>query len=475
MLVAGGAWRFEGTIGYVAPGPVAGITQEWFRLYKHNEGHMYATEGEKNHIAQHLGWTFEGSMGLIYGTFPCDYYLRESTLHLQSTPADAAWTQRNLAALTDFVQYVPNWHALTFEPKMMSADGTLQELYKQAIFAVSNKQAAANEFVRFSNAGSFGWIEQSPTLDQFQAGMNAIGNDESYVYEINESSSRTTKSPWYDHNQQHITAGFISRLFGGRHLETSEITLHMDHFRMRFTARGIIGIPIKPGNWFNLDFIRRHESELRHHGFFGPDGRMPLVPRVIWVARNPRAEITLRESEISKLVTEFVRPDTLGVSIGGNFFRQHANTRVQIMQLGEDEFMDRFGEAMFVDDEAPEDTLSVDGPFEIEVDNPEYLAWQEEMKASSPHSDLFGGFADDGEDHDNELDEYEEDNDDLLSYASSAWLFRRRRRSPPPPPPPPPPPKIVERVATATFQSNSPYAQIIAVTSEKLPYGTVGL
>lgn len=102
------------------------------------------------------------------------------------------------------------------------------------------------------------------------------------------------------------------------------IHIHSDHFSMIFEAQGFMGIKVSPGDWMDQSFIRTYSAELNRLGFIGPNSKLPLVPRVIWVALKPAVSITLKTTEIQKLVSTFQDSKTAAISIGGIRFTSHS-------------------------------------------------------------------------------------------------------------------------------------------------------
>lgn len=401
--------------------------------------------------------------------------LGKSSFHIVSTPEEANWHRDKSDLNENFAKYAIKFDA-TFDYIAQTEDRSVPKLYESMVMKCKNPQAFSNfknaateSFPQKGIAKSYPWVETKTKLADFYAANanKAVGA----VHFIVESSKgqTTINNPWETIVGPVVNSGGFVKEFNVNNddddalfdLDFDEDTflfrrrrrsapppqiqttiIKSERFKVEFKARGVDGITINPGPWFDRNFIRQNAGNLQE--FFGKNGKLPILPKVVWVAQNPHVVVELSESEWHKFQNVWKNPRTIGMSIGGSFFRTN-----QFAQKVKDD-----------DDASP-----AEKEFYNNEDNAPYFADSVTFTVSEEDRTIIPESSAQVSEYDNEydLDLLEEDDIDEDNF-----LFRRRRRSAPPPPPPKP---IVvhEKVYRAEFKSNDPRPQIIAVTGEILP------
>eukprot|EP00817_Percolomonadidae_sp_ATCC50343_P001703 CAMPEP_0117428334 /NCGR_PEP_ID=MMETSP0758-20121206/8076_1 /TAXON_ID=63605 /ORGANISM="Percolomonas cosmopolitus, Strain AE-1 (ATCC 50343)" /LENGTH=264 /DNA_ID=CAMNT_0005214655 /DNA_START=740 /DNA_END=1534 /DNA_ORIENTATION=+ len=263
---------------------------------------------------------------------------------------------------------------------------------------------------------------------------------------------------------------------------------------MDFRAQGLTGIQVRPGAWFDVNFIRQNKRCMAP--YIAPHKALSLIPKVAWVAYKPHIKLTLSKTEWTKVQTYWKNPKTIGMTIGGSLFR-HRNYR-KFIKSDKDVWGALSEEQQaFYNDESLEDQHNDDVSFHVEtrektLNDEDEVTFAVEEAAAEDEEELRDSASfnqrtvtrvihDDEElVHQNTQSESlwfrrgkrgyadNEIKNQLSLQTDSQWLFRRRRRRRRRPPPPPK--KIYEKVYTVHFKSNSPFPEIIGVTSQKVQH-----
>uniref|UniRef100_A0A7S1KNB6 Phospholipase B-like n=1 Tax=Percolomonas cosmopolitus TaxID=63605 RepID=A0A7S1KNB6_9EUKA len=400
----------------------------------------------------------------------------KSTFHVVATPEEAAWHQDRFDLNENFAKYAIK-HDATFDYIGTTSDHEVPRLYERMIMKCNNPQA----FQKFRSAQteaypshgvtkSYPWHETKTTLASFVA--QTSGKPDGSVRFIVESSKGQTSinSPWEQTTGPIVHAGsFVKDFKSGtddddlldmdlsgdddtflfrrsRRAPTpvpiTTITVKSEKFKVDFQAKGLQGITIAPGAWFDKTFIAQNAGNLQE--FFGKGGKMPIIPKIVWVAQNPHVVVELSESEWQKFQHSWNSPSTVGMSIGGTFFR----TSHFKQKMTDDDDVKESAKAFYLNEDNAPFHADVATFTVVNADDDVAVVMDEQTAEADDHTDLLTM------------------NDDI-NTDEDTFLFRRRRRSPPPPPPPP---VIVhEKVYRAEFRSTDPRPQIIAVTGEILP------
>jgi hypothetical protein len=108
------------------------------------------------------------------------------------------------------------------------------------------------------------------------------------------------------------------------------VPIPLDIFKLDFKAAGIIGIPIRP-RYLDRHFIRQYRGRVPA-GWFGPGGRMCLLPSIIWVAMKPSVTLRLSEGEFQHMQSHWQSGASIGVVAGSFVFRNQQFKQVALSE-----------------------------------------------------------------------------------------------------------------------------------------------
>eukprot|EP00818_Percolomonas_sp_WS_P002143 CAMPEP_0117441162 /NCGR_PEP_ID=MMETSP0759-20121206/3490_1 /TAXON_ID=63605 /ORGANISM="Percolomonas cosmopolitus, Strain WS" /LENGTH=478 /DNA_ID=CAMNT_0005233003 /DNA_START=151 /DNA_END=1587 /DNA_ORIENTATION=- len=417
-------------------------------------------------------------------------------LSIVSDPMDAQWYKSKFHLNEEFALYAPKYSS-KFDYISMAGDRTIPKMYEKMLMTCKNPKA----FMAFRNSPkdsfpnkgatqSYPWEEPKESLSSF---VKRIKSSKNYAvhFIVEENKGQTSiNSPWFKKTGPVTHAGgFVkevqkenkdddlliltdedvigqqqdedSFLFGRRRrrsapVKIQTVVIKSQKFKVDFQAKGITGITLRPGKWFDKNVLRSCKSKLS--AYFGKNGKMPCIPQIAWVAYQPHVTVELSESEWHKYQHAWKNPRTIGLSFGGVLFRTN-NFRQKIM---DDDDVSEEKRAFYANDDFAA----------MHADEVQFTVEDRDMSNddddSAPLADEASFTVVEKDDDESELD-----GDDLLAMNEAmdddedGFLFRRRRRRRRYVPPPPPR-KVYEKVYKATFKSTDPDPQIIAVTSEIL-------
>jgi len=209
--------------------------------------------------------------------------------------------------------------------------------------------------------------------------------------------------------------------------------------------------------------------------WFGPKGKFSLIPRTVYVAFQPRVEITVGESQIGGIKEELSKSNGLfDYLIGGVRFKNYKTQPMADMEGAQEEADSITIEEVKQEDDEQQVASEMPPPLQTTTaEEPKKNHKKRNNSKKILRRELLRGNKQQQEEEEEEADEepqYETASEDKIEdETASEWLFWRRRRSPPPPPPPPPPVNKLEKLFKLVFNSNSNTPQIIGIASDIMP------
>eukprot|EP00817_Percolomonadidae_sp_ATCC50343_P002738 CAMPEP_0117428830 /NCGR_PEP_ID=MMETSP0758-20121206/8450_1 /TAXON_ID=63605 /ORGANISM="Percolomonas cosmopolitus, Strain AE-1 (ATCC 50343)" /LENGTH=446 /DNA_ID=CAMNT_0005215403 /DNA_START=55 /DNA_END=1395 /DNA_ORIENTATION=- len=429
--------------------------------------------------------------------------LDSTIFSILTVPDEAKWLSSKYDLQEVFASHPVEWDS-QFDYVSRTSDMKIPELYKKGLLQCK----AAAQFVAFNKAKvdhfngrkSYPWIEKGETLASFMANVRSGRAGKVHFVVQERSGAMTINSPWGRSTTPLNKAGpFVaqftpelmktlynsksdddefnsqsdSQLFFRRRRRRrappppTVIHIKSEKFHMDFKSNGLTGISIAPGKWFDVNWIRSNKQCL--NSLIARGRPLALIPKVAWVAFQPHITLKVSHTEWQRIKTLWNNPMTVGLAVGGNFFRQR-NYRKALM-ADEKAFASLSKERQeFYADDAMANHHADEVEFNVETREKTVLS---ELKdtATFNRKTITRIVHDDEEDLVNANSAVASENqfvleDEEVQSESMGWRRRRRRRRAPPPPPPPK--KIYEKVYTVTLKSTSPYPEIIAVTSQKV-------
>lgn len=318
-------------IGFVLSQQVPG-TVPLYRIAYQNNLFIYTSDSNAPHHFQSRpnGKSYNvATLGYLYREWPCAASMGSASMtQVVTEPLVAAWTANDMCPLHQTLSYYSDRSSIAYGPSSSGHENLFSERYKGILMNIASlnptiSSMAASAYSRLRQGTVYcndipvhPWKTIGPSLDEFVA--SARSGQHRISISIGHDSTTTT-----------ITSNVgLHHFFGfypmGTTVTQLPIHIHSDHFSMVFEAQGFMGIKVSPGDWMDQTFINKYSDELSRLGFIGPNGKLPLVPRIIWVALKPAVSVTLRTTEIQKLVSRFQDSKTAAISIGGIRFTSHS-------------------------------------------------------------------------------------------------------------------------------------------------------
>jgi len=210
-------------------------------------------------------------------------------------------------------------------------------------------------------------------------------------------------------------------------------------FKVNFSAKGLTSITVKPGDWFNKEFIEQNKHQLQ--GVLGPKGSMPLMPETFYVAYQPRVEMIISESQLGMVKSDLDNKNVYAFLIGGSHFSKYNAIPMsdsEVEQFAADKTKYAGDEITWTPLSDEEEQALADATAESLKQTPKAEEYKDKR-----HALLRGNDDQSVEEESDELANIESsDAAERSAETNSDWFWRRRRSHPPPPPPPPPPPYV---------------------------------
>lgn len=445
--------------------------------------------------------------------------IAHTKLQIITGPVEALWAE-DLDELSVFAGYVPDWSSEWSVRNAM--ENSLVEKYQKLLSSLKDKATAAEAISKFKSA-SKSMVESPhhPTLAQFtsmsktgspakafkivvregsavvkdedalvsapsivrsleQEGDNPVWNDlllfDEDKFMLHDGGDEEDEAFLLDEDEEMDEGHMLSTFLGRRRRRRSSVPplvlgpiyVKSERFHMEMSAQGLAGIVVGiPG--VDRSFIRRQRTNFNGN-WFGRKGQFALMPSIVWVVMRPEVVLRLSESEFVKLREKWNSDKSLGVAVGGIFFRNaNYNSARQLIDIFPQDVLEDLLMDDGLKDKATVTVRSVDRHGDETVLE-ECLLEDFDFSSTVMHTPDSATFriGDDVLDTENEELEFLEMQDDEAESHAYSELFGRRRRRRGTPPPPPPPPTIHEKVYEVKFTSESVHPHVIAVTSDIL-------